>query len=137
MSRRETSRDFKRDTRYIHWRVVPAADALSSGDGKDYLHIHPEIVGYHLIDVQASIDDPSSSSGIALQLYSMSDSANLLTSGAPVTVDSGEYTSTSASTPSVVVSNTFLKSADRLRADVDANGNGAKGLVYHLTIRNY
>jgi len=135
MSRREQSRNFVKDVRYIHWRVVPSGDALSTGDGKDTFHVNKEIVGYRLVGVDASVDDPSSSSGISLQLYSANDSADLLST--PITIDSGDYTSTSASTPSVVTAGTVLKSGDRLRADVDNDGNGASGLVYHLTIRNF
>ena len=136
MSRRDLSNRFVKDDRMIHWRVVPAADALSSGNAKDYFHVNKKIVGYKLYDIDVSVDDPSSSSGLSMQLYSMGDSSDLLST--PVTIDVNEYSSTSAATPPVLNSTYFiLKSGDRLRADVDANGNGAKGLVYHLYIRNY
>lgn len=136
MSRREQSQKFVKDERLIHWRAMGATETLSTGDGKDYFHVHPKIVGYRLIDVQASVDDPSSSSGISLQLHSMLGSQDLMSTA--ITIDSGEYSSEDAAT-APVINNTYaiLVKGDRLRADVDADGNGASGLVYHLTIRNY
>ena len=136
MSRRELSKSFNRIERIIHWRVVSAAESLTSGDAKDYLHIDETIDGYNLYHVAAAVDDPSSSSGISLQLYSMGDSSDILST--PITISSGDYSSKEAASQPVI-NPTYRKLAtgDRLRADVDANGNGAKGLVYHLGIRNY
>lgn len=104
----------------------PAGDALTTGDGKGYYVVPPELNGYNLVDADAFNITASSSGTPTWQIHNLTDGNDMLSTA--ITVDASEKTSYTAATPPVVnTSFDDVATGDILRFDCDAAGTGTKG----------
>lgn len=109
----------------------PSGSQLTVGDGQAYLPVPAAWNGLTITSVVINITTVSSSGLVTVNLYNVTDSVDVLST--PVTIDVGEYTSTTATTPAVI-SNGVLATDDRLRVDIDVAGTGAKGLTVTIVV---
>lgn len=112
----------------------PNGSALTTGDGKAYFFISPELNGYNLVDADAAVTTVSSSGTPTVQIHNVTQAADMLST--PITIDASEKTSYTAATPPVVdTGNDDVATGDELRIDVDVAGTGAKGLTVILSFQ--
>ena len=117
---------------------IPLTDinsSITTGDGKNYLPIPPEINGWSLISANASVST-ASSSGTPTYMVRNSTSGHDMLSTA-ITIDINEKTSYTAATPSVVNSSyKTVSTGDIIMFDKDVAGTGCQGdaiiLVFQL-----
>jgi len=109
----------------------PSGSQLTVGDGQAYLPVPAAWDGLTITSVVCNITTVSSSGLVTVNLYNVTDSVDVLST--PVTIDVGEYTSTTALTPAVIA-NGLLATDDRLRVDIDVAGTGAKGLSVTIVV---
>lgn len=121
--------------------VFEGSTALSTGDGKAYIPVPPEIGGWNVIAVGATLIGSASSSGTptvqiargrqpnATTIYSYVDVLSTR-----ITIDANEWHSRFATSSAVIdTSNDDLAIGDILRVDVDVAGTGATGLIVYIT----
>jgi hypothetical protein len=84
--------------------------------------------GYEIVAVEGELTGAQSSSGtVTVQVYNITDSVDILSSGISIS------SSTWRGTGTVNASYKTIQTGDRIRFDVDAAGTGAKGLVVAIT----
>lgn len=111
----------------------PNGAALTTGDGKLYYPIGPELNGYNLISPGASVSTVSSSGLPTIQLRRVRAGASADMLSTKITIDANEVDSATAVTPPVVdTANDDLQTGDQIHIDIDVAGTGAKGLVVRL-----
>lgn len=122
-------------TRTVQIQVTdPAGDALTTGDGKAYFWIPPELNGFDLVDADACVTTVSSSGTPTVQIHNLTDTVDMLST--LITIDANEKTSyTAAAAPVINTSNDSVATGDQLRIDVDVAGTGTKGLAVILSFR--
>ena len=109
----------------------PAA-ALATGDGQAYFPIPTVFDGMNLTDAQASVSTQSTSGTPTVQVYNLTDAADMLSTR--ITIDENEYTSYTAAASSVIDSaHDDVVEGDMIRIDVDVAGTATKGLTVLLT----
>ena len=112
--------------------VIDAATALTTGDGKLIFVIPALLNGYNLTDAQASVDTVSSSGTPTVQIRNVTDAVDMLATA--ITIDESEYTSYTATNPSIVdTDHDDVATGDRIAIDVDVAGTGTTGLQVMLT----
>lgn len=122
------------DIRTIYWRIVAHNATPTTGDDKDRFYWVSEFASWILYDFDVVVDTVASAGSTTFQLYSLGDSADVLSTAC--TIDNNEYSSESAATPPVInASYATLASGDRFRADFDAIGTGTQGVTYVMRIR--
>jgi hypothetical protein len=113
--------------------VTDPTATLTTGDGKAYAAIPALLDGLVVLAAQAHVITPSSSGAITVQVANPVQSADILSTR--ITIDAGERDSKDAAVPPVIdAAHRTLANGDELRADVDAAGTGAKGLIVTLTL---
>jgi hypothetical protein len=119
-------------SRSVQMAVTDPGTALTTGDGKGYFVVPPELNGYNLTDADAAVVGAQSSSGtVDVMIHNATDTVDMLSTG--ITIDANEDTSYTAATPPVVdTSNDDVATGDVLRFDVDSAGTGSQGLVVML-----
>ncbi len=122
--------------------VVQAGVSLSTGDGKAYMRIPPELNGMNLVSCSAAITTTSSSGNptfmIARGRQASPTSAHSYVDmlSTAITIDATEYDSKDATTAPVVNgSNDDVATGDLIRVDIDGVGTGSAGLIVTLTFR--
>lgn len=120
-------------TRYIPLQLC-ADVALITGDGQNYFEIPAGLNGYNVTSVLLS---RVSGSGVpSVQLARFRSGATVDVLSTPVTIDSGELSSTTAATPAVInASNDDLATADIIRADVDVAGTSSLYCTLNVGIK--
>lgn len=110
--------------------------SLTTGDGVcNVKYTVPSILnGWNLVGVGASMDTVSSSGTPTIQIYNLTQTADMLSTR--ITIDENELTSYSAATAAVIDgANDDVATSDRLRFDVDTAGTGSKGLQIDLVFQ--
>jgi hypothetical protein len=112
----------------------PNGDAITTGDGKAYFAIPPELNGYNLVDADAVVTTASSSGLPTIQVHNVTDAVDMLSTR--ITIDASEFTSyTAVTAPVINTSNDDVATGDRLRIDIDVAGTGTKGLIVLLSFQ--
>ena len=121
-------------TKYLQFTVVDFTTDVSTGDGKFYFHVPPELDGMNLTYVHAEVITAGTTSTTDIQIHNVTQAADMLTT--KLTVDSGETGSDTAATPAVIdTANDDIATNDVLRGDVDAVSTTApKGLLVTLGV---
>ena len=117
-------------------KIFADTTALATGDGKFVFAIPDDLDGTDLSAAAAYVTTNSSSGAVTVQIRNVSRSVDMLSTR--VTIDSGEPTSYTAATPSVVdttgsPANNSVSTGNLIAVDVDTAGTGAKGLGVILT----
>lgn len=104
-------------------------ETCSTGDGKAYLHIPPDISGLNLVYVHAEVETAGTTGTMDIQIHNVTQAADMLTT--KLTIDSGETGSDTAATAAVIdTANDDVSTNDLLRIDVDAvHTTPAEGLI--------
>lgn len=119
--------------RVLLLKAVEEATSLTTGDGKAYFSIPADLNGKRIVAVGAHVYTASSSGDITVQIHSVGDAADLLSTA--ITIDANEKDSSTAATPAVI--NTAyddVATGDEFRVDVDGIGTGSKGLDVWLEL---
>lgn len=112
----------------------PAGDALTTGDGKAYFWVPPELNGMNLVDADACVTTVSSSGTPTVQIHNLTDTQDMLSTA--ITIDASEKTSyTAAAAPAINATYDDVATGDQLRIDVDVAGTGTKGLSVILSFQ--
>ena len=131
-----------REDTLVVLKVFAADEPWSTGDGKIYFTIPPELNGARLIAAHAYCYTASSSGWLVLQL---ARGRRASPKAAPtyndmlstrIVIDAGEYSSTDASIKPVInTAYAYVATRDLIRVDVDVAGTGTKGLDVSLVFR--
>jgi len=123
-------------------KVFAADEAWSTGDGKIYFTIPPELNGAKLISAHAYCYTASSSGKPTIQV---ARGRRASPTSAPtyndmlstrITIDAGEYSSTDAAAQPVInTAYAYVATRDVIRVDIDVAGTGTKGLDVSLVFR--
>ena len=112
----------------------PGGSALTTGDGKFYYWVPPELNGMNLVDADAMVGTVSSSGTPTIQIRNVTDTADMLSTR--ITIDANENTSyTAATAPVINAATDDVATGDQLAIDVDVAGTGTKGLSVVLTFQ--
>jgi hypothetical protein len=108
-------------------KVFADTDALATGDGKFIFAVPEDLDGANLLSAEGYVTTVSSSGLPTVQIRNVTDTVDMLSTR--ITIDVSEFTSYTATTPSVVnTANSAVSTGDRIAVDVDVAGTGAKGL---------
>lgn len=112
----------------------PLGDALTTGDGKAYIRIHPAVNGMNLTAVGASVSTVSSSGTVTVQLRRVRSGSPADMLSTKLTIDVSETDSATAAAAAVIdTANDDVATGDQIFVDIDVAGTGAKGLFVSLT----
>jgi hypothetical protein len=112
----------------------PNGDVLTTGDGKAYFIIPPELNGMNLVDADAAVTTVSSSGLPTVQIHNLTDTVDMLSTR--ITVDANEKTSyTAATAPVIDTAADDVATGDIIRVDVDVAGTSTKGLIIILSFQ--
>lgn len=122
--------------------VVEARSIVTTGDGKQYFRIPPELNGMNLVGCGASVLVTSSSGTPTIQIargrQANATSAHSFVDmlSTRITIDVSEYDSKDATTQPVIDgANDDVLTGDLIRIDVDVAGTGTTGLFVTLSFR--
>lgn len=119
--------------RVLLLKVIEEATALTTGDGKGYFSIPADLSGKRIVAVGAHVYTASSSGAITVQIHSVGDAADLLSTA--ITIDQSEKDSSTAATPAVInTSYDDVVTGDEFRVDIDGIGTGSAGLDVWLEL---
>jgi len=112
-------------------KVIAEDTALTTGDGKAYFTVPPQLNGRNLVEAYAVVYTPSTSGTPTIQIHNATDAVDMLSTA--VTIDINKYNSLTATTPAVInTSYDDVISGDRLRIDCDVAGTSVTGLDIFL-----
>lgn len=80
--------------------VFDDSSTVTTGDGKRYFIAPQELNGYNLVAAHATNSTASSSGNPTIQVHNLRHAQDVLS--APITIDSGEYSSYTAATPPAI-----------------------------------
>lgn len=114
-------------------QVTAGATDLTTGDGKFYFTIPPELNGMVLSAVFARVVTAGTTNTTDIQLHNVTDAVDILST--KLTIDSTETSSATAATAAVInTSNDDMATNDLIRVDIDQVSTTApKGLILRLT----
>lgn len=114
-------------------QVVAGTTDLTTGDGKFYFTIPPELNTAVLSSVYAAVITAGTTGTTDIQLHNVTDTVDILST--KLTIDSTETTSATAAAAAVInTSNDDMATNDLIRVDIDAiSSTPPKGLVIRLT----
>ena len=108
-------------------KVVDAATALTTGDGKAYVTVPNTVSGMDLISAHAAVYTAPTAGVPLIQIHNATDGADMLST--VISIDTNEYNSyTAATQPVVNTGHDDVVQGDIIRVDVDVAGTGTKGL---------
>lgn len=115
----------------FHIKVVADDTEIATGDAQFVFAAPSDIGGIGLREAQAFITTVSSSGIVTVQIRNVTEAQDMLSTR--VTIDVGETTSYTATTPHVVDQtgtppNNHVTEGDLIAVDVDVAGTGAMGL---------
>lgn len=115
----------------IHLILFYSDEDVEAGDGKMYFTVDPYLDGAEIVDYDIAVITPSTNGLVTVNTYNVTASVNVLSTAA--TIDVGERTSMTATTPPVI-GNPVLAAGDLLRFDVSIAGTGAVGLEVMIKV---
>lgn len=129
-------------TKEVSLEVIPAATAITTGDGKLYFRIPTSLNGMNLVGAAAAVFAKSTSGTPTVQI-ARGRQASATTAHAfvdmlstRITIDADEFDSKDATTAAVIdTSNDDVATGDLLRIDIDTAGTAATGLWIILEFR--
>lgn len=114
----------------------PLGAAITTGDGKGYFSVPPEMNGMNLVAQGASFSDGDMDGVPIIQLRRVRAGAAVDMLSTRITVDDGESDSATAATPAVIdAANDDVATADQVFIDIDGAGSLRKGLNVRMTFR--
>ncbi len=115
--------------------VIAGTTDVSTGDGKLYIPIPPEVNGMNLVAVWFQNVTAGTTGTMDIQVARIRAGAAVDTLSTKATIDSTETDTTTAATPYVInTSNDDMATNDTLRIDIDAvHTTAAKGLNYRVS----
>ncbi len=114
-----------------HVKVFADNQIVLAGDGRWILTLGLDTAGMTLQRVRIAVTTVSSSGIIQVQFHNLRLAADMLST--LVQIDATEFNSADAATAYVInLANDDVLDKDRIRFDVDAAGNNAKGLEVEL-----
>lgn len=121
-------------TRIVIVKVIADDTTLTTGDGKMYFTVPPELNSMNLVDADAHVYTVSSSGTPTIQIHNLTDINDMLAT--LITIDANEKDSSTALIPSIIdQAKDDVATADELRIDVDVAGTGTKGLEIRMTFQ--
>jgi hypothetical protein len=119
----------------VQARVIEFTTDITTGDGKDYIHIPTEMDGMNLVGLHAEVITAGTTGTTDIQVHNVTQAADMLTT--KLTIDSTETGSDTAATAAVIdTANDDVAENDVLRIDVDAVSTTApKGLIVTLKFK--
>lgn len=115
----------------IHLILFYSDEDVEAGDGKMYFTVDPYLDGASIVDFDIAVITTSSNGLVTVNAYNVTDAVNVLST--PATIDVGERTSMTATTPPVI-GNPVLAAGDLLRFDVSISGTGTAGLEVMIKV---
>lgn len=114
-------------------QIAAGTTDLTTGDGKFYFVIPPELNGMVLSGVFARVVTAGTTGTTDIQFHNVTDAVDILST--KLTIDSAETSSATAATAAVInTSNDDMATDDLIRVDIDAVSSTApKGLILRLT----
>lgn len=114
-------------------QVLDGVTNATTGDGKCYFSIPPELNGMNLSAVFGAVVTAGTTNTLDIQLRNVTDSADILST--KLTIDSTETTSATAATAAVIDTNhDDVATNDIIAVDIDAvHTTASKGLILRLT----
>lgn len=114
-------------------QVFAGATDTSTGEGKAWFVIPPELAGMKISDVFATVITTGTTGLTTIAIRNASNSTEVLSTS--MTIDSTENSTATAATPAVInASNATVAANDLIAIDVDAvHTTPAKGLVVRIT----
>lgn len=103
------------------------AIVVATGDGQHYFEVSQEEDGHVLVEATASVSEPGA---VTVQLRNATQATDLLTTA--ITIDTGETSSYTATTPRVIDTTVVLATGDLVFVDVDAADGTAEGLIVRV-----
>jgi uncharacterized membrane protein len=130
--------------RYITVECVADATALTTGDGKCYFPIHPDLNGWLVVDASAHVGAAVSSSGavdvdidvcgaVATGIRCSGTNRDLLSTN--ITIDANEDGTETATAETINTSNDDLATGEWLRFNIDGAGTGTQGLYVTVVLQ--
>lgn len=112
----------------------PNGSALTTGDGKAYFSIPPEMNGWNLVSLPGASVSTVSSSGLpTFQIRRVRAGSPVDMLSTAITIDANEVDSSTAATPPVInASNDDIATGDQIYIDCDVAGTGTKGVYIRL-----
>lgn len=113
----------------------PPSEEMVTGDNQAQIILPSIFNGLDLYAVQASVVTAGTTGTCDIQIHNLTDAVDMLST--KITIDSGETTSLTASTPAVInTSNDDVATGDVLRLDIDAtHTTAAQGLIVTMEFR--
>lgn len=125
------------DKRIVEINLLDNATDTEVGDGAGAITftVPSEINGWDLVNAQGAVEVAGTTGTTDIQIYNVTQTVDMLTT--KITIDSGELTSYTATTPPVIdTANDDVATGDAIRIDVDAiSTTAAKGLKIILTFQ--
>jgi hypothetical protein len=132
-------------TKHATIECIERSTALTTGDGKCYIPIHPDFNGWLVVSVSAHVGAAVSSSGavnvdidvcgaVATGVSCSGTNRDLLSTN--ITIDQNEDgTETAAAAAAIDTANDDLATGEWIRINVDGAGTGTQGLYVTLGFR--
>ncbi len=108
---------------------------LSAGDSKGIARIPPEMNGMKLYAVGAGVSSPSVSGPVTVNIRRVRLGIGVDMLSTPITIDAGEYDSTTAAAAVINGANAGVQTGDMLHFDVDSAGGNVLGLVVNFSFQ--
>jgi hypothetical protein len=120
--------------RQIQLTVFIPTTNITTGDGKLYFHVSPQLNGKSISYVHAQVITAGTTGTTDIQIARIRSGTPVDVLSTKLTIDSGETTSTTAATAAVIdASNDDLATDDLLRIDIDAVSSvPPKGLIISI-----
>ena len=114
---------------------ISGAPTLTTGTSKAVVRVASDLNGLILAEVGAGVTEVSSSGAVTVQMRRVRNgvSVNMLTT--VITIDQGEYDSTTATAPVINTANDDVLTGDQIHFDVLTAGANVRGLVVSFTFQ--
>lgn len=121
-------------TKYVEIEICDKDTLLTTGNGKKYIHIPPDLNGMDLVYIHGHVLTASAVGIPTFQVYNLTDAVDMLST--PLTIDATETDSSTAANAAVIdAAHDDVATNDVIQIDVDVAGDTTKGAVVTLGFR--
>jgi len=113
--------------RYIQVIVEDSGTALTTGDGKAFVHIPAGLAGMDLVEVHAEVQTAPAGSALTIQLHNVTHSADMLEDDGKLTVSASHTGSDQGGGATIDTSEDVVAHLDVIRIDIDQIGSSTNG----------